>query len=245
MVCWSSVITRAASKQHPPTDGDGHRTSPCTRISSSPAAAVRQPRRIPTVPTGRFGTHARHTAHRGPPPPQRPASTAPGLTLRRVETQTQAAKTGSGPATAPLQGPYRCASRGHRHASDPAGWRHSSAGYAPRRAGHPCPPASPQWGRDRPQFGHHARAADPLTHTPTQLTQLARHQGGGLVFLTAEFRVGMQMPTQRQQLRQLPAESIGKGPLGSSQDASKPGTPLDLPSAAVASGACCSQSAWR
>ena len=48
----------------------------------------------------------------------------------------------------------------------------------------------------RPQFGDHARAANAFTDPPTQLTQFTGDQGGGLVFLTAEFRVSMQMPAQ-------------------------------------------------
>ena len=63
----------------------------------------------------------------------------------------------------------------------------------------------------RPQLGHHTRAANSLTDPPTQLTQFTGDQGGGLVFLTAELRVGMQMPAQLQQLRQLTTEPIGKG----------------------------------
>ena len=90
----------------------------------------------------------------------------------------------------------------------------------------------------RSQLGHHARATNSLTNPPTQLTQFTGDQGGGLVFLTAELRVGMQMPAQLQQLRQLTTEPIGKGRrLGHLRTPPRPGTPSDPPSAAVASGA--------
>ena len=60
----------------------------------------------------------------------------------------------------------------------------------------------------RPQFGHNARAANSLTDPPTQLAKLTRHQSCGLVFLTAELRVGMQMPAQALDLQGLYEQAL-------------------------------------
>jgi len=56
------------------------------------------------------------------------------------------------------------------------------------------------------KFRKHSGAANPFAHTPTAAPQFTCHQSSGLVLLTAQFRVGMQMTPQLDQL----GEGIGQ-----------------------------------
>ena len=90
----------------------------------------------------------------------------------------------------------------------------------------------------RSQLREHPRAADRLPNAPAQLAQLTGHQSSRLVFLTTEFRMGMQMPAQLQKLGELTAEPIGEG--NSHHHLKRPPTtrtPSDRPWAVEASDA--------
>ena len=63
----------------------------------------------------------------------------------------------------------------------------------------------------RTQFRKHTRAADPFTHTPAGAPQFTSHQSSGLVLFTAQFRMGMQMTPQLDQLGKRLGQQIEHG----------------------------------
>ena len=53
-----------------------------------------------------------------------------------------------------------------------------------------------------PQLRQHPRAPHGFAHPPAQGAQLSGNQGGGLLFLAAQFRVGVQVAPQGNQVGQ-------------------------------------------
>ena len=60
----------------------------------------------------------------------------------------------------------------------------------------------------RAEFGHHPRAAHSLPHLPAPAPQLTGHEGSGLLLVTAELGMAVDVASQLNQLRQLLPQQV-------------------------------------
>ena len=193
--------------------------SPCTRISSSPAAAVRHPVGSPRCPPGDSAPHARRTRHQGLPPPPHPHPHRPlGQLFGGLNSSALGPWRPPEPASARHQGPCRCVGQA-------TGMHQTLAG-----GGIAQPGALLHWQRIHvhPQTHRGAvsgpnSATTPVRPTPHEPANPADavHRRPGRGLRPQRRAQGGHADAMQPQLRQLTTEPIGGTPLGSSQDASK------------------------
>ena len=89
------------------------------------------------------------------------------------------------------------------------------------------------------QLRKDAGPSDSLLHPPAKPPQISSHQSGGLMLFTTELRMGVEMTTQLQQLREMLLEAIAQGQRGGRchlKEAARRGKPSDRWWAAGANG---------